>query len=360
MEPSKVNPQGTDSNPVPQPQWNLRERLQSNGNSQHATRFANREVHEFQPGQPLANPQQFAIAVRDDSDWDDPNPMHTFNGRLDALLSMPEGSQIEALIIGLWSDGEGVCTGGSSAQSLVETLVSQCDRLPHLKSLFIGDIEYMECEISWLVQSDMSPVLRAYPQLELLQVRGGNQLEFKPVEGDGDLATPALARHDHLTALILETGGLSRETVHQIYQWDFPALTHLELWFGSENYGGDCWDRDLPPLLEDLVFPTLTYLGLRNSQFADEIVEMLVRSPLLANLQVLDLSLGTLSDAGAAQLLDCPAIRNLAILNVSESYLSDAMIDQLRSLDIEVIAEGQRQEEDEEDPADRRYCVVAE
>jgi hypothetical protein len=343
---------GTGKVLAPQPQWNLRDRF-SGGNYSYETSFANLEVQEFQAEQALADPQQFAIAVRHDSDsWDDADPMQSFTGRWNALLSMPEAAQVEALVIGQWDNGENVCTGDTSSQSVVETLVSNRDRLPNLKSLFIGDIIAEECEISWLVQSDMSPILSAYPKLELLQVRGGEKLEFKAINDD--------VRHDRLKALIVETGGLSRAIVHQIYAWEFPALEHLELWFGSENYGGDCWDRDLPPILEGLIFPNLTYLGLRNSQFANEMVDMLVRSPLLAGLQVLDLSLGTLTDEGAAKLLDCAAIHDLEILNVSESYLSGAMIDQLRSLDIEVIADDQREEEDDDDPAYRRYCVVSE
>ncbi len=337
----------------PQPQWNLRERLYSGGNYDYVANFANLEVREFQMGQALADPQQFAISVRNDpDDWDDPDPVKSFDGRWNALLLMPESAQIKALVIGQWDRGENVSTGDTSSQCVVEALVSNRDRLPNLRSVFIGDIHREECEISWLVQSDMSPILRAYSELELLQVRGGEKLEFNSMNGE--------ARHDRLKALIVETGGLSREIVNQIYGWEFPALEHLELWFGSDNYGGDCWDRDLPPILEDLIFPNLTYLGLRNSQFANEMIDMLVRSPLLAGLQVLDLSLGTLTDKGAAKLVECPAIRDLEILNVSESYLSGAMIDQLRSLDIQVIADDQREEEDDDDPAYRRYCVVSE
>jgi hypothetical protein len=36
------------------------------------------------------------------------------------------------------------------------------------------------------------------------------------------------------------------------------------------------------------------------------------------------------------------------------------MIDQLSALGIQVMAMEQRQEEDEEDPSDRRYCAVTE
>jgi hypothetical protein len=330
------------------PLWNLTERLDGYG-YQHVTRFANRDVREFRSGQSLSAPQQTAYALRCDYE-DTENPLP---GYLEALVKEVGGNGVEALVFGEWDSGDVVCTGDSSSSGLVELLVSWCDRLPNLKAVFIGDITSDECEISWLVQSDMSPILQAYPQLEMLQVRGGSKLQFLPLS-DG------ASRHEFLKALILETGGLSRETVHQIYQWDFPALEHLELWFGSDYYEGDCSEQDLSPLLDELKFPNLTYLGLRNSQFADRMMDRLVSSPLLAGLQVLDLSLGTLGDEGAAKLLDCDAIRDLETLNVSENYLSGAVIDSLRSLGIQVIADEQRVEEDDEDPEYRRYCVVSE
>jgi hypothetical protein len=335
--------QSTGTTIAPENAWNLTERLGALGNGTHATRFANRNVQQINPEQSIELSPQIAYALR--CEWEDEN---TMGNRLEQLLSLPNSDRIEALVIGLWEDSEAVCTGISS-EGLVTTLVGVSDRLPNLKALFIGDITSEECEISWLEQSDISPILTAYPQLELLQVRGGTGLRFE-----------AKATHGNLKALILETGGLSRETVYQLYNWQFPALEHLELWFGSDNYGGDCWEQDMAAILDDLKFPNLTYLGLRNASFADEMIDRLVRSPLLAGLQVLDLSMGTLGDEGAGKLLNCAALRDLETLNVAESYLSGAMIDQLSALGIQVMAMEQREEEDEEDPSDRRYCAVAE
>ncbi|MEP1079523.1 STM4015 family protein [Leptolyngbya sp. PL-A3] len=332
------------------PVWDLAERLGGylGYSGQHVTHFAKRDVREFQAGQALSNPQQTAYALR--SGYDDDNDGGTsIDAQLDALLDTAGSEQVEALVFGAWNRDEDFFTGEDSSQELVEQLASLSNRLPNLKALFIGDITSEECEVSWLTQSDMSPILQAYPQLEVLQVRGGMGLKFEPSEN---------AVHKHLKALILETGGLSRETVTQIYEWDFPALEHLEFWFGSEHYGGDCWEQDLAPILNELVFPNLTYLGLRNSQFADELIDRLIGSPLLAGLQVLDLSMGTLSDEGAAKLLEYWEISNLEILNVSESYLSGATIDQLQALGIQVIADDQRSIEDEYD--DGRYCAVSE
>lgn len=341
-------PEGIETLPSLPPLWNLTERLAGypGYSGDHVTCFANRSVQEeVEPGDALQNSAQVAYAIRceygDERGVDD---------RLNALLNALGSEQIEALVFGDWGE-DGSFTTEVSSQKLVERLVLLHDRLPNLKALFIGDISSEECEISWLEQSDMSPVLQAYPLLEVLQVRGGTGLKFVPTEN---------AVHQHLKALILETGGLSRSTVLQIYEWNFPALEHLEFWFGSDNYGGDCWEQDLAPILDNLKFPNLIYLGLRNSNFTNELIDRLVRSPLLGGLQVLDLSLGTLSDEGAAMLLECPEIQDLEILNVSESYLSGAMIDQLRSLGIQVIADGQRMEEEEDEDEEDRYCAVAE
>ncbi|MFN8512832.1 MAG: hypothetical protein U0841_09645 [Chloroflexia bacterium] len=69
--------------------------------------------------------------------------------------------------------------------------------MPRLTALFFGDIIVEESEISWIEQTDVSPLLAAFPQLEIFGVRGGNGLSF------GQL------RHDVLQTLIVETGGLS-------------------------------------------------------------------------------------------------------------------------------------------------------
>ena len=317
-------------------------------------RFANRavqQVQELDPTQPLEAPQQFAYAIRCEQDEEE-----KMADRLAKLVDLPGADQIEALVIGLWYPSDMGAVIGEvpkeeySSEALVSTLSSMRDRLPNLKALFIGDVHSEESEISWLEQSDLSPILQAFPQLEMLQVRGGTGLKFENA-----------AKHDRLKALILETGGLSRDTVHQIYAWRFPALEHLEFWFGSEDYGGNCWDSDLSPILEDLRFPNLIYLGLRNSQFADEMIDRLVQSPLLEKLQVLDLSMGALSDAGAVKLLDCPAIRELETLHVSLSFLSSGMVDRLRALGIQVISGEQNPyDDDHEDSRFHRYCAVSE
>lgn len=83
-------------------------------------------------------------------------------------------------------------------------------------------------------------------------------------------------------------------------------------------------------------------------------------SPLLEQLQVLDLSMGTLSDLGAEVLLNCSAVNQLDTLDVSANFLSDEMIAQLSQLSCRVIAGEQKEEYEEEEEEFRRYCSVAE
>ncbi|MDZ7966157.1 MAG: STM4015 family protein [Nostoc sp. DedSLP03] len=322
--------------------WNLEERFNEyqgyKGNN--ATQFANRQVVELDANVNITEPSKKAYALRcEHYEYDDDLP-----SKINKLQEQHNVQKLEVLVLGLWAEA----AENVDSSNVIAALVNAREYLTSLKAVFIGDIASDEFEISWIRQSDISPVLRAYPKLEILQVRGGDGLHFSPP-----------VRHNRLKALIVETGGLSRDTVAQICNMNLPALEHLELWFGSEDYGGDCWIEDIHPIIFEDKFPNLTYLGLRNSQFTDEIVSAIVTSPIINSISVLDLSMGTLSDTGAEELLNCEAINYLDILNVSESFLSQEMIEKLSGLDVRVLASNQK-EEDDDSYIHGRYCSVAE
>ncbi|MEH1873596.1 STM4015 family protein [Nostoc sp.] len=320
--------------------WYLEERFNEYQGYQgyHVTQFANRQVVEFDANIGIVEPVNNAYALRFEDDSYDNLP-----SKLSRFLQEPNADKLEALVFGLWSEGS-----QTDSSSIVQALVDAKQHLTNLKAVLIGDITSDDSEISWIQQSDISPILQAYPKLEILQVRGGDGLQFSPP-----------IRHNHLKGLIVETGGLSRDTVIQICQMNLPELEHLELWFGSENYGGNCWVEDLNQILFEENFPNLNYLGLRNSQFTDEIVSVIVGSPVIDYICVLDLSMGTLSDAGAEELLNCSAINNLDILNISESFLSQEMIEKFSELDVRVLANNQK-EQDDDSYIHSRYCSVSE
>jgi hypothetical protein len=120
--------------------------------------------------------------------------------------------------------------------------------------LFVGEMTVEECEISWINQSDVSPLLKAFPKLETLRVRGGSGLSFSRMA------------HQSLRELVVETGGLSRSTIRETFLCDFPALERLQLQLGDGGYGFDGSVEDLQPLLAGKLFPKLEYLGLTNSE----------------------------------------------------------------------------------------------
>src|SRR5207248_3315522 len=66
-----------------------------------------------------------------------------------------------------------------TSNDVIQLLASKKDRLSNLAAIYIGDITSEENEISWIHQSDLSPLLEAFPKLQLLRSRGGDGLEIK-------------------------------------------------------------------------------------------------------------------------------------------------------------------------------------
>lgn len=197
----------------------------------------------------------------------------------------------------------------------VELLVDHRSRLTGLEAVFLGDVvEEADRGISWLGQTDLTPVLDAYPRLQELGARGSFGLEF-PV-----------MRHEGLRSLRFESDGLPSEVVENVIAADLPALERLEMWLGDDdNYGTTPLER-LAPLLAGGRFPALCHLGVQNSPIQDEIAEAVAAAPVVAQLTSLSLSMGTLSDTGAEALLAGQPLTHLKELDLHHHYLSDAMM----------------------------------
>jgi hypothetical protein len=188
----------------------------------------------------------------------------------------------------------------------------------------------------------------AYPQLEHFRVRGGNGLSF----GEG-------VRHDYLKSLVVETGGMPQALLRQIIRSQFLCLEHLEIWTGSDGYGWDGELADLMPVLDGSILPTLKYLGIRNSELANEVAQTVATSPILGRLETLDLSMGILKDEGAQALLDSPGIAGLKKLVLHDSFLSPEMCAKLQQKFPAVDVSEQR-EPDEYDGEISYYVAVGE
>jgi hypothetical protein len=261
-----------------------------------------------------------------------------------ALLADPKASQLQGIVYGYWLDDYD--TSVSSA-ALVAKLAAAGGKLPNLSILFIGDVTYEEVEISWITQSDVTPLFRAYPGLEHFGVRGSNELRIGPVQ------------HSRLKSLVLQCGGLPTTVLNEVLQSELPALEHLELWLGDGNYGADITSDALEPLLSGKLFPRLRYLALRDSEISDDVAAAVAKAPILQRIRILDLSLGNLSDKGAEALLASPAIAALEKLDLHHHYMSDEVLARFTALGPDVDTSEQKKADKDGDDV-YRYIAVSE
>ncbi|MFI1439201.1 STM4015 family protein [Streptomyces fructofermentans] len=252
------------------------------------------------------------------------------------FLDAVDTTQVRALIVGTWSE-----VYDTPPDTVIEALVAARDRLPALRGLFLGDIVMEECEISWIVQGNVAPLLEAFPDLEEFAVRGGSQLVFPAV------------RHDRLRSLHVESGGLPASVVRGIAGCDLPALVDLDLWLGTSEYGGDAEVADLEPFFAGTRLPALKRLALRNSEVQDAVCAALASAPVVARLEALDVSMGVLTDDGATALLTGQPLTHLKTLDMYHNYLSDAVrtrvVETLEPAGVEVDVDPDDAEADEED-----------
>jgi hypothetical protein len=251
---------------------------------------------------------------------------------IEKLSSSPESASLTSLIIGDWGQAY-----ENSSEEAVAALVTHSASFPSLRKLVIGEMSYEECEISWIIQSDLSSLLPAFPELLSLTIQGGNGLSLTAL------------KHDKLEELIIISGGLGKTVLNHIAVSQLPNLRKLELYLGVDNYGFDGSLADLLPLIEAGKFPKLTYLGLKNSEIQDEIAGAVADAPVLDQLETLDLSLGTLSDVGAELLLSSERIKGLKALNLSHHYMSDEMISRWQKSGLPVDVSDKQESDDEED-----------
>jgi hypothetical protein len=299
--------------------------------------FVGLPVHTFDPEGPHADSTTHAIRVA--LDWDLYNDGVTLVDRLGALLDREAAARIHALVIGAW-DFE----SSTSSEEIVQFLVANAGRLPALTSLFFGDITYEEQEISWIQQSDVTPLFAAFPNLRTLRVRGSDGLKVGPI------------RHEQLEELAFETGGLPRHVLQSVGEAELPRLRHLELWLGVNDYGWDGSIEDLAPILAGTRFPALRYLGLKNSEIQDQVAAAVAASPVLGQLETLDLSMGVLSEEGAKALLAAPGLAKLRRLDIHHHYVPADLVAELQKVVPEVDASEPQEADDDGD----RYVAVSE
>ncbi len=238
------------------------------------------------------------------------------------ILADSDFPALRELVIGDWGN-----SWEDGCQKILDGIVEQAERFSHIESLFIGDMDYEECEVSWIIQGDYSRLWAAMPQLKELTIKGSTDLEL------GEIC------HEGLESLTIICGGLSRSVLNSIQDAKLPGLKKLLLYIGVEAYGFDGDENTVKELLEKADFPKLTYLGIEDSEIQDELAQVVLESKFMGQIETLDLANGTLTDKGGELLLkELPKWPNVKKLDVHYHYMSDEMAGKLEALPLEVDA----------------------
>ncbi|WP_138896225.1 STM4015 family protein [Streptomyces chryseus] len=236
------------------------------------------------------------------------------------FLDSVDSTRVRALVLGPWWHDE-----YEPLRPVLDRILADADRFPALRAFFLADVVSEECELSWLEMTDITPCVEAFPGLTELTVRGcGDAIS------DTDRLSLRPFRHDALTALRFESGGLPGSVVRAVGASRLPALERLELWLGVTHYGGDATVADLAPLLSGAALPRLRHLGVQNSEIQDEIAAAVASAPVVARLDSLSLAMGTLSDTGARALLDGQPLTHLSELDLHHHYITEPVRERLR------------------------------
>ncbi|RJL24250.1 STM4015 family protein [Bailinhaonella thermotolerans] len=279
--------------------------------------FYREHLEEDEPPAGSDEPGAYAWRLGDayEDELDEDEDGYDFGKLLEGFAGAVDVGSVRALVIGWWGPG----WEENTSEAAVKALAAMAGRMPELRAVFLGEMTSGDSEISWIEHGDVTPLLEAFPRLERLDVRGSSGLRLRPV------------RHEALRTLRFESGGLPGHVVRAVGECELPALEHLELWLGVANYGGDCSDEDLRGVLAGEGLPALRHLGLQDSERQDEIAALAAAAPVVARLESLSLSMGTLGDEGAEALLSGQPLTHLARLDLSNHYFSEGMAERLRA-----------------------------
>ncbi len=243
---------------------------------------------------------------------------------LDQVLKHPSGRYVVEMAF--MSNGD---PNENDLQDIIDLLGKKAP--PTLRKLTFGD---NVDQISWHHTGNLGKLWKGVPNLRILEIETG---EFDV----GKMVAPALER------AVFITGGLSKSCGKNIANAVMPNIKHLEIYYGDDGYGGDCTVKDVRPLLDRSDLKHLTYLGLKNSEFANDIARALPGAKVLKTLKTLDLSLGTMTDEGAKALAAAKdSLAHLECLDLTRNYLTKDGIKLVKSICPKVITDKQEKPSD--------------
>lgn len=272
--------------------------------------------------------------------YDESEDGKTLLSKTEAFLKSDKAAGVSAITIGSWEEAF-----DTTPQETLDLLAKESAKLPNLKELFVADMDYEECEISWIQQGNYTGIFEAFPNLEKLHIKGSEGLELGKS-----------FKMEKLTSLTIECGGLPKSVLESILASSLPNLEHLQLYIGVDNYGCDFNIEALKPLFSKTLFPKMSYLGVVDSEFQDDIAIAIANAPVIDQLKTLDLSQGTLGDRGVEALLASEKIKKLEKLDLHYNFITDDMAKKVKASGINIDISDRQGDEDEED----RYPAVTE
>ncbi len=275
---------------------------------------------------------------------------------LGTLLAAPCARFLRALSIDREESGD-VSMGELGERGIFEWAAPILEQtaIPHLRELEIGSPSD-DAHLSQTSDAMMTSAPRSDPEARI----------SRPMCFVGDL-TPTLAKQRMLSSLRIygecvridtlpagqletlrvQTHFLRASTLETLAATRFPSLSTMELWLGhwpdsvvefrgpeGEAFFGGATDASmLEPLLAATDVPKLRSLALSNCAWMPEVVDALATSPLLMQLETLDLSYGFMDDDGAQSLFESSdRFAHLRTLDLRCNQLSDKALQRLRDL----------------------------
>lgn len=276
-----------------------------------------------------------------DEVWDDGK------GIDDLIKRMANDKKLEGLkhiTIGCWGES---CD--ENCQKILDFFVENKEKLQALETLFVADMDYEECEVSWIEQGDYTEFIKSFPKLKKLKIKGSNGLVLSPMH------------HEELEHLEIICGGLPASVLEELSQSKLPNLKTLILYLGVEDYGFDGNIEDVKQLLNKDLFPSLTHLEIVDSEIEDEVVKAVLESDILPQLKQLAFSMGCLTDEGGNYILEHKdKISHLEQLDLNYHYLTDETMNKLQKLPIAVDVSEQQETEYYSDGDYFRYPMLTE
>jgi len=265
------------------------------------------------------------------------------------FLSGPLARLVVALRFGL--------AGFESNNDWAPTLRAVCESpcAPYVRELRFDHYTYEDQEISWTAFGDFSFAWPLLPALEVLHIRAGAGGTL------GDLHLPSLK------TFVRESGGLAADELATIASAQWPKLEHLEVWFGSRDYGAAGSLASLEQILANDL-QNLRHLGIVNCEFIDDVIPALASWPGLPWLHSLDLSKSVMHACAAASLVEhAKRFRHLASIDLSANLLEASHARAIcGALDNVIIGEQRTydrdddEDDDDDEDASRRYVAVGE